>query len=147
MAKEWTIWKGQQWAVMNFGLLNLEDEDYDIQADALGLLCNDGVTPLWISQMAGKGTTDLDDFLDAYTRATRIHKGKFKALPVDWQKHARIRIEKAKAARARHAMIKEKLRSDAERAGKVYPDDSLMAYYAAGDELFGKGWELADLGA
>lgn len=139
MAKEWIIWTGRQWAVSSFGMVTIDDE-YDIQANALGMLLNDGVTPLWVAQVAGKGSTDLDDFMDAFTRALRIHVGKFKPLPPDWRRHASACIEKAKVSRARHALIKQKLESESDPCGGFFDGYSMKAYYAAGEELFGPGF-------
>lgn len=139
MAKEWTVWTGRQWSVTSFGILNNEDE-YDIPADALGMLCSDGVTPLWVEQVARKVAVDLDDFLDAFFRATRIHAGKFRALPEGWQKFARSRVAKAKAIRAVDAKIKEKLGGVPDPDGGVYPDHTLGEYWAAAEVLFGKEW-------
>lgn len=137
MSKEWTIVEGRQWSVTNFGLLRT-DEDYDIQAYQLGDLCNDGVTPLWVAQVAGKGSTDLDDFLDAYTRALRIHAGKYQPLPHYWREAAIARIGKAKLGRARHAAILQKIAESRdphdEDGGTSYTMD---AYHAAATALFG----------
>lgn len=63
-------WRGSQWAVTRYGLERL-DGGYFIEAERLA---EGGATAHgWISHMAGKSTTDLDDFMTAYSVALVMH--------------------------------------------------------------------------
>jgi hypothetical protein len=133
---EYPIWRGRQWSVTRTGLVsNSDGAEYFIEAEALGLKLDDGVTPMWVTQIARKRWSDLDDFFNAFKRAVKIHRRRFSPLPDGWENHAEAAIARAKRQRDLHSQVIQKL-------GRS--DYSLVEYAAATDAIGADVFEIAE---
>ena len=135
MRKPSKYWHGRQWAVTPNGLTANEDgAGYHIEAPALGLLLNDGITPMWIFQVASKNWADLDDFFEAFKRALINHDGRYQTLPAGWERYAYETIDRAKSNRAAHARVMQEL-----GRSPYSLDEYAAAAQAIGADVFGIG--------
>jgi hypothetical protein len=75
------LYANRQWAVTKFGLECLTD-DYPIKAERLGKTTNRSGEILadWVVHMAEKSWVDLDELVDAYAKALKIHKSAYKGM-------------------------------------------------------------------